>query len=98
MYIAMHTIVNLYPGPGISYDYDYDLIRFSSTTHQKNILRAKRLVARVYIDVTFTTWFELNRRSGRACGHSPGPANVQHCSPAEISKGSFASFTVDLQH
>ena len=58
------------------------------------------------LTVTFTTWSDLNPRTIRAChmkagkdsGHTSGPANVQRRSPAEISKGSFASFTVDLQN
>ena len=36
--------------------------------------------------------------SGKDSGHTSGQANVQRRSPAEISKGSFASFTVDLQN
>ena len=58
------------------------------------------------VTVTFVTWSDLNprtiracpMRSGRACGHSPGSENVQHRSPAEISKGSIASFTVGFQN
>ena len=59
-----------------------------------------------FFDHTFTTWSELNRRIIRTCymsldsasGHTSGSENVQHRSPAEISKGSFASFTVELQN
>ena len=60
----------------------------------------------ICITVTFATWSDLNprtiracpMRSGRAGGHSPGSENVQHCSPAEISKGPIANFTVGFQN
>ena len=59
-----------------------------------------------FITVTFATWSDLNPRtirayhmsSGKDSGHSPDSENVQHRSPAEISKGHIASFTVDLQN
>ena len=67
--------------------------------------KSKRLVMK-YVDHTFTTWSDVNRRMIRACPFSSGKgsshtscqANVQPRPPAEIPKGSFASFTVDLQN